>query len=155
VAPRIDKFAFSRSEAADGEIDTVSGRISYPGLPGAVTMLVSWSDGTTSTGDLEIRDGDYWFSASHSYAGKAAVNPVGLRFINAVNLKVIGSYEINPQTAATLDPLSPPQPTSDRRHGDAAPLLPARQHQTAANSPGRGPLTTSDMALMFGAGIVA
>ncbi|MDO9297068.1 PKD domain-containing protein [Bradyrhizobium sp.] len=155
VAPRIDKFAFGRSEAADGEIDTVSGRISYPGLPGAVTMLVSWSDGTTSTGDLEIRDGDYWFSASHSYAGKAAVNPVGLRFINAVNLKVIGSYEINPQTAATLDPLSPPQPTSDRRHGDAAPLLPARQHQTAANSPGRGPLTTSDMALMFGAGIVA
>jgi hypothetical protein len=153
VAPRIDKFTFNRSETADGEVDTVNGRISYPGLPDAMTMLVDWSDGTTSKGTLENREGEFWFSAAHVYSGKSGTHPVGLRFINAINLQVIGSYEIKPALATMLDSAPPQAP--DGRRGDAAPWLPALPHQTAARALDARSLKSSDMALMFGAGIIA
>jgi hypothetical protein len=123
-------------------------------LPDAVTMLVDWSDGTTSKGTLENREGEFWFAAAHIYSGKPGTHPIGLRFINASNLKVIGSYEIK-ALATTLDSVSPSQQAPDGRRGDAAPWLPALQHQTAARALDARSLKSSDMALMFGAGIIA
>jgi hypothetical protein len=139
AAPRIDRFTFNRSDASDDQIDTVNGRISYPGLPDAVALQVTWSDGTVSNGTIEFKDGEYWFSAGHNYTGKAPATMIGLRFINTTNSKGIGAYEINPQPAAQLNPTSPQDVVRDRRHGDAS-SVPA--------------LKTSDVALMFGAGFL-
>ena len=61
--------------------------------------------------------------------------------------------QIKPALAA-LDSGSPAQQAPDGRRGDAAPSLPG-PHQTAARSVDGGSLKSSDMALMFGAGIVA
>ena len=151
VAPRIDKFTFNRSSTTAGDVDTVSGRVSYPGLPDAALLLVNWSDGTTSTGSIEERDGVFWFSATHLYSGKASLERIGLRFINTVSLKGVGSFEINPHSAASLDPTLPQASPPDQRRGDAAP---SQQQKAASHAAGGNPLRTSDMALIFGAGLV-
>ncbi len=151
-APRVDKFRFDRSSTADGEVDTVNGRVSYPGLPDTALLQIKWSDGTTSTGSIEEKDGAFWFSASHVYSGKAPLDRIGLRFINVATLKGIGSFEISPLSAASLSPAPAQQPSPDQRRGDAAP---AGHEKAASHAAVNDPLKTSDMALIFGAGLVA
>lgn len=143
VAPQIDKFLFKRVPSGENDVDTLTGRISHPGLPDSTLLVVNWSDGTTSTGSIEERDGEFWFSATHAYDGKAAARMVGLRFIDANNLRGIGAYDINPQPAASSEPVP------RERHGDAMPA--AGQQRKLAQADGAS-MTTSDLALMFGAG---
>jgi len=147
VSARVDKFSFNRVDGADGNIDTVNGRIAYPGLPNSVAMSVIWSDGTTSNGAIEMKNGEFWFSAARDYTGKAPSTMIGLRFVNTATSKVIGSFEIQPQSSTQLVP-------PNQRHGDAAPA--ARSDRALAyRAPGVLSVTKSDLALMFGAGVLA
>src|SRR5260370_17784070 len=81
---------------------------------------------------------------------------VSLRFINTSNSKIIGSFELNPRSSTSLDPASPPVqgPASNQRHGDAAPAL-RSDRAVAFRAPGGLAVTKSDLALMFGAGVLA
>jgi hypothetical protein len=155
-APRVDKFSFHRVSGADSDSDTLEGRITYRGLPDSVTVTLVWSDGTTSDGMIQSRDGEFWFSAVHQYAGKAPSTMVGLRFINPANSKILGFFEIKPQSSTMLDPAAPPSqaPASNPRHGDATPAHRSNR-AFALHTPGGSAMTKSDLALMFGAGALA
>ena len=156
TAPRVDKFSFHRVNGADGDSDTLEGRVAYRGLPDFVTVVVVWSDGTTTVGVIQSKDGEFWFSAAHNYVGKASATMVGLRFVNPVNSKIIGSFEIKPQSSTALDPVSPQiqLPGSNQRHGDATPMH-RLNRALALHTPGGSAVTKSDLALMFGAGALA
>jgi hypothetical protein len=156
TAPHVDKFTFHRGNGADGDVDTLDGRIAYRGLPDSVTVSLAWSDGTTSDGVIQAKDGEFWFSAVHNYAGKAPSTMVGLRFVNTANAKVLGFFEIKPQSSTMLDPASPPNqtPTSNQRHGDATPAHRSNR-ALAFHTPGGSAVTKPDLALMFGAGALA
>ena len=147
--PKIDKFSLNRADGTDGDIDTMSGRIQYPNLPGSVAVSVVWSDGTTSVGTVEQRNGEYWFSAVRNYNGKAPSAMVELRFISTATSKVVGFFEINPLSTTSNDPATPPQP--NQRHGDAAPAQRSNR-AFALNASGGSAMAKSDLALMFGAG---
>jgi hypothetical protein len=152
MSPHVDGFSFHRVGGTNGDVDTVSGRISYRGLPSSVAVAVVWSDGTTSDGAIEMRDGECWFSATHNYAGEAPVALVGLRFINTANSRILGSFEIKPRPSTGLDPVAPtPAPASGQRHGDAGPAQ-RMNRALALHTPGSSAMTKSDIALMFGAG---
>jgi hypothetical protein len=155
VAPRVDKFSLNRVDGADGDVDTLDGRIAYPALPNSVAVSVTWSDGTTSDGVIELKNGEFWFSAVRNYAGKAPSSLVSLQFINTTNSKIVGSFAIKPQST-TLDPVSSPiqGPASNQRHGE---VIPAHRsnHALALHAPGGAAVTKSDLALMFGAGALA
>jgi hypothetical protein len=155
VAPRVDKFSLNRVEGADGDIDTLDGRIAYPALPNSVAVSVTWSDGTTSDGLIELKNGEFWFSAVRNYAGKAPSSLVSLQFINTTNSKIVGSFAIKPQST-TLNPVSSPiqGPPSNQRHGEATPAH-RSNHAFALHTPSGVAVTKSDLALMFGAGALA
>ena len=110
-------------------------------------------DGTTSNGVIEARNGEFWFSAVRSYTGKAPPALVSLRFVSTVNSKIIGSFEIKPQSSTMLDPAAPSNqaPAPNQRHGDAAPAHHANR-AIALHAPSGSAVTQSDLALMFGAG---
>jgi hypothetical protein len=155
ISPRVDRFSLRRTEGADGDIDTLDGRIDYRGLPDSVTVSIVWSDGTTSNGAIEKRNGEFWFSAVRTSTGKAPPALVSLRFVNTTNSKIIGSFEIKPQSSTMLDPAAPAnQAPSNQRHGDAAPAHHANRAITL-HTPGGSAVTQSDLALMFGAGALA
>ena len=156
ISPRVDKFSFNRVDGADGDIDTIDGRIAYPDLPNSITVSVLWSDGSTSNGVIEARNGEFWFSAVRNYTGKAPATMVGLRFINTTNSKVVGSFEIKPQSSATLAPASPSihGAAPNQHHGDAGPVH-RSNHALALHAPVGAAVTRSDLALMFGAGVLA
>ena len=156
TSPHVDRFSLHRTEGADGDIDTLDGRIDYRGLPDSVAVSIVWSDGTTSNGTIEKRNGEFWFSAVRNYAGKAPPALVSLRFMSTANSKIIGSFEIKPQSSTLLDPAAPSNhaPAPNQRHGDAAPVH-GSNREIALHTPVGSAVTQSDLALMFGAGALA
>jgi hypothetical protein len=155
AAPRIDRFSLHREGGTDGDLDTISGRIVYPNLPGSLAITITWSDGTTSDGAIEARGGEYWFTANRHYAGAAPSTMVVLRIVSTTDSKVIALFEFNPPRSATNAPASPPvQAPSNPRHGDASPML-RPNRALALREGGSSSVTTSDLALAFGAGVLA
>jgi hypothetical protein len=155
ATPRIDRFSLHRDGGVDGDVDTIGGRIVYPNLPGSLSISITWPDGTTSDGAIELKNGEYWFSANRHYAGSAPAGMVVMRIVNTSNSKVIGLFELNPPHAATNAPASPPaQPPANPRHGDASPML-RPNRALALGGEGSSSVTTSDLALAFGAGVLA
>ena len=91
-----------------------------------------------------------------NYAGKAPPALVSLRFMSTANSKIIGSFEIKPQSSTMLDPAAPSYhaPAPNQRHGDAAPVH-GSNRAIALHTPVGSAVTQSDLALMFGAGALA
>jgi hypothetical protein len=104
---------------------------------------------------IELKNGEFWFSAVRNYAGKAPSSLVSLSFINTANSKIVGSFAIKPQST-TLNPVSSPiqAPATNQRHGEATPAH-RSNHALALHTPGGAAVTKSDLALMFGAGALA
>jgi hypothetical protein len=154
---RVEDFTFERTALGDGDIDSVKGRLVYPGLSATHVLSVRWSDGTTSEGTIVFKDGEYWFFAEHSYNAKATANLINLSVLDPTSSKRIGSFDIAPRASVGL-PTKSDQPLQNsapgEKHGNAAPLGKSSYADLRLEPASHAAFGVSDVGLVVGMGVL-